>query len=172
MTPRTIKWLLGVSVALNLFLIAGGIGAGVVLNKHIHGLKRPPAPAVNWGHATRDLTPEAQARIKAVIKQAALSGEPDMEKARALRQQAAKLAGADPYDVARVIALSDQARSYEDMARSKIETALIEDMAQLSAQERETVATFMLRPTFRFRKFLEKDGAPKPDSQSASAVAP
>jgi uncharacterized membrane protein len=98
-----------------------------------------------------------------------------MEKARALRQAAGKVAASEPYDAARVIALSDQARSYEDMARGKIETALIEDMAQLSAKERDAVASFILRPSFRFRKFLEKDGAGpngKPASASTSASAP
>ncbi|MBP2157765.1 MULTISPECIES: periplasmic heavy metal sensor [Asticcacaulis] len=168
MTPKTLKWLLGVSVALNLFLIAGGIGAGVVLNQH---MKRPPA-AANWGgHPNETMTPEAKARIKAVIKKAALEGEPDMEKARTLRKDAGKVAAAEPYDAARVIALSDQARSYEDMARGKIETALIEDMAQLSAKEREAVASFILRPSFRFRKFLEKDGAPQPNGKPAPASA-
>jgi len=160
MTPKTLKWLFGVSVALNLFLIAGGIGAGVVLNKHIHGLKRPPAVTTAWGHGTNNMAPEARARIKAVIKKAALEGEPDMEKARALREEAGKVAASEPYDAARVIALSDQARSYENMARGKIETALIEDMAQLSAKEREALASFILRPSFRFRKFLQKDGTP------------
>ncbi len=173
MTPKNLKWLLGLSVALNLFLIAGGIGAGVVLNKHIHGLKRPPAVTTAWGHGTKEMTPEAKARIKAVIKKAALEGEPDMEKARELRKQAGQVAAAESYDAARVIALSDQARSYEDMARGKIETALIEDMAQLSAKEREAIASFILRPSVRFRKFLEKDGATppngKPDPASASA---
>lgn len=166
MTTKTLKWLLGVSVALNLFLIAGGIGAGVVLNKH---MKRPPAVA-NWGgHPKEQMAPEAKARIKAVIKKAALIGEPDMEKARALRKDAGKVAAAEPYDAARVIALSDQARSYEDMARGKIETALIEDMAQLSAKEREAVASFILRPSYRFRKFLEKDGTPPPNVKPAPA---
>lgn len=167
MTPKTLKWLLGVSVALNLFLIAGGIGAGVVLEKH---MKRPPATA-NWGgHPKEQMAPEAKARIKAVIKKAALIGEPDMEKARALRKDAGKVAAAEPYDAARVIALSDQARSYEDMARGKIETALIQDMAQLSAKEREAVASFILRPSYRFRKFLEKDNAP-PSNGKAPASA-
>ena len=169
MTSKTLKWLLGVSVALNLFLIAGGIGAGVVLNKHIHELKRPPAAST--GHPGQQLPPEAKARIKAVIKKAALSGEPDMEKARDLRKQAGLIAAAEPYDAARVISLSDQARSYEDMARGKIETALIEDMAQLSAKEREAVAGFILRPSFRFRKFLDKDGAPQPNGKPAPASA-
>jgi uncharacterized membrane protein len=172
MTPKTLKWLLGASVALNLFLVAGGIGASVVLNQH---MKRPPAASGWGGHPGEQLTPEAKARIKAVIKKAALIGEPDMEKARALRKDAGKVAAADPYDAARVITLSDQARSYEDMARGKIETALIEDMAQLSAKEREAVASFILRPSYRFRKFLEKDSASssggKPAQASTSASA-
>ena len=168
MTAKTLKWLLGVSVALNLFLIAGGIGAGVVMNQH---MKRPQAPAGWGGHPNDTMTPEAKARIKAVIREAALTGEPDMEKARALRKDAGKVAAAEPYDAARVIALSDQARSYEDMARGKIETALIEDMAQLSAKEREAVASFILRPSFRFRKFLEKDGAPPPNGMPVPASA-
>ncbi len=171
MGSAKLKWALGVSLFVNLFLIAGVIAAGTVLNHHMHDFKRPPAGTASWDMATQKMTPESRDRIKSVIKTAALSGEPEMDKARALRQQAAQMAAQDPYDAAKIIALSDQARSYENLARGKIETALVTNMAVLPATERGAIAGFMLRPTFRFRRFIDKDHSPQQQAPTPGAPA-
>lgn len=171
MGTAKLKWALGISLFVNLFLVAAVIASCVVIQHRMHDLKRPPSMSQAWGGAGKTLTPESQARIKAVIKAAALSGEPDMDKARALRQQASQLAARDPYDSASIIALSDQARTYENLARGKIENALIQNMAVLPANERGVIANMMLRPTFRFRRFIGKEGPPAPAGAAAPASA-
>jgi uncharacterized membrane protein len=157
MSPKNIKWALGVSLVLNLFLIAAGIGAGVVVHHRMHDFRRPPPSSTVWSNTAKDLTPESRARILSVVKAAALSGEADMDQARTLRAQAATLAGKDPYDANAVAALSTQARVLEGKARDNVEDALIHGMAPLAANERTAVANRMLRPGFRFRRMLGKD---------------
>jgi uncharacterized membrane protein len=152
------RWLLWSSLILNLFLVAAIAGGAYVFNRHVNDI-RPPLPiAQQWQEATKDMTPEARERICNLIKQSALSGETDMNKARELRAEAAKLAGDASYDAGHIAALSDEARGYEDQARAKVENALIQGMAKLTPDERKIVANHLLRASFRFRYFLMKDG--------------
>lgn len=157
MTRDNIKWALAASVVLNLFLIAAGTGAWVVVHHRLHDFRRPPPSSAVWHDTAKDLTPESRARILDVIKASALSGEADMDKARALRSQAAVLASKDPYDANTVARLSAQARVFENSARNNVEDALIHGIAPLTANERAAVANHMLRATFRFRRILGKD---------------
>ncbi len=162
------KWGLTASIILNLFLTATLAGGAYVLTRHRHD-GRPPMPVSEaWKTATKDMTPQARDRICRLIKQAALSGETDMNKARDLRAQAVALSTAAPYDAAKIGALSDEARGYEDQARAKVENALIQGMAGLTPTERGLVANHLLRASFRFRYFLMKPGE-GPDGKPAPA---
>lgn len=160
------NWLLWGSVVLNVFLIAAMAGGAYVVQHHMRDVKPPMPIAAAWKDATKDMTPESRERITALIKQAALSGEPDMNKARDLRADASRLAASDPYDAAKISALSDEARGYEDQARAKVENALIQGMVVLSPTERKLVANHLLRASFRFRFFLMKPG----DGQDSGAA--
>lgn len=156
-----LKWALGVSLVVNLFLVAGGIAAVTVVNHHMHDIpKSQGGPA--WDDVEKQLTPATRDHIRGVVKTAALGTESDMAKAHELRKQAEDLAHAPTYDAARIVDLAEQARSYENMARAKIETALIQDMATLPPAERGTVAGYILRPGFRLRRLMS---AGQPDSQ-------
>ncbi|EGF91287.1 integral membrane protein [Asticcacaulis biprosthecium C19] len=163
-----IKWVLGASIVLNVFLLAAMGGSAYVVKQHCKS-KAPAPMASTWDKATKDMPPEAKARIKGLMKQSALSGEEDMAKARDLRAEAARLAATNPYEPARIAALSEEARSYEDQARAKVERALIEGMAALSADERRLVADHLLKASFRFRYFLMKPTDAKPGEANASA---
>jgi len=174
MTTGKIKWALGASVALNLFLIAGGIGAGFVLKHHMHDMRRPASGMQAWNDVEKRLTPQATAHIREVVKAAALGTEAEMAKARALRSEAEKMAAVEPYDSAKIVALAEQARSYESLSRAKIETALIQDLAALQPTERKLVAGYILRPGFRIRRLLGPPaGSPeaKAKAQAESAQA-
>ncbi len=166
------KWALGVSLCVNLFLIGGGISAAIVIHHQMRDFKHSPVAFDHQGLG-HNLSPESWARIKTVMKTAALSGEDEMNKAHALRVQAAQLAAQDPYDATKIVGLADQARSYEGLARSKIETAMIENMAALPATERSTIAGFMLKPGLRYRRMIGKDAAlpgdPPMDSSSEAS---
>ncbi|MBW8882275.1 MAG: periplasmic heavy metal sensor [Asticcacaulis sp.] len=123
-----------------------------------------------WGSVILNLFLIAALAGGAYVKQSALSGEPDMNKARDLRAEAAKLAASDAYDAAKIAALSDEARGYEDQARAKVENALIQGMATLTPNERKVVANHLLRASFRFRYFLMKDGKGPDGKPVAPAV--
>ncbi len=152
------KWALGVSVVLNLFLIAGGIGAGVVLQRHLHDMHRPKGYQP-WLDVEARLSPQSSAYVHKVLKDAALDTWDDLDKARSLRRDAEKLAWSDTYDSGKIVEMAEEARSYENMSRAKIETALINALATLPAKERGTVAGYVLRPGFRLRYALYN---PKP----------
>jgi len=165
-----LKWALGVSLVVNVFLVAGGIAAVAAVQHHMHEMPKSTAgPA--WDQVEKQLSPASRAHVREVVKTAALGTEADWAKAHALRQQAEVLARQPTYDAARIVDLAEQARSYENMSRAKIETALIQDMATLPASERGSVAGYVLRPGFRLRKLLSPgdpgpapDGPPPPDS--------
>ncbi len=168
MTAGKLKWALGASVAINLFLIAGVIGAGLVLKHHMHDIRRAPSGMQAWNDVEKRLTPQATAHIREVVKTAALGAEPEMAKARALRSEAEKMAGQEPYDAAKIVDLAEQARSYENMSRAKIETALIQDLATLPPKERGLVAGYILRPGFRIRRLL---GPPLAEQSKTGSAA-
>ena len=155
------RWLLWGSLILNLFLVAALAGGAFVVCQHVRDA-RPPLPInEQWKEATKDMTPQARERVVNLIKQSALSGEPDMNKARELRAEASKLAAENSYDAGKIAALSDEARGYEDQARAKVENALIQGMAALTPGERKIVASHLLRASFRFRYFLMKPKEPE-----------
>ena len=155
----TAKWkfLIGLSLVLNLFLIAVIGGAAFVIHRHMHDFRHKSGLEAIW-EDTRTLSPQSRDHIAAVVKAAALNGEPDLAKARDIRNQVAQLAAAQPYDAAKVTALSDEARGYENEARAKVENSLIQGMASLSPAERQIVSNHILRASFRFRYFTMKPG--------------
>ncbi len=169
----TTKWkvLIGLSLVLNLFLFAAICGAAYVIHRHMHDFRHGPGGLAAIWADTRGLPPESHAHIAAVVKAAALTGEPDLAKARDIRNQAAALAATQPYDAAKVTALSDEARGYENEARAKVENSLIQGMSALTPTERQIVANHILRASFRFRYFTMKPGQ-GPDGNPAGPPPP
>ena len=164
-----LKWFFGASLVVNLFLIAGIVAGVSVIQHHVHDWQQHRGnPNQAWDDVEAKLTPEEAAHIRQLVKSAALQTEPDMEKARDLRKQAEALAAQDPYDAAKVVDLAEQARSYENMSRARVETALIQDLAHLPAGQRKLVAGFVLRPGFRLRRLLgpmqDRKGPPPAES--------
>ncbi|MDV6331923.1 periplasmic heavy metal sensor [Asticcacaulis sp. 201] len=171
MKQTHLKWFLAVSVIVNIFLIGAAIGAGVVLKKHMRDFQRPTAMQKDWKDATTGTTEEQRRHIYLLTRDAALSGEPDMAKARALRSQAAALAAKDPYDAAQLAMLSEQARNAENDARSKIENALILNMKELPVRERSFVIRTLLRPSARFNRFVQRDGKPPAEAVADTSAS-
>lgn len=166
-----LKWALGVSLAVNLFLVAGIVAGVMVIRHHVHEWQqhRPgPGAGQAWDDVEAKLTPEAASHIRQLVKATALETEPDMDKARDLRKQAETIAAQDPYNAAKVVDLAEQARSYENMSRARVETALIQDLARMPSDQRKAVAGYILRPGFRLRRLL----GPMPQQKDAPAHAP
>lgn len=168
MTAGKWKWAFIASLIVNLFLVAALTGGCLVINKHMRDFRKAMPMVAAWHDATQALTPDQRKRMYALIKDAALSGEDDMAKARATRKDAAALAAQQPYDAVKMAVLSEQARNYENDARSHIENALVEGMADLSPAERNVITGQLLRPSVRFSRFTHAPGDGS-DTSSASA---
>jgi len=160
LTESRLKWILAISLIVNVFLIGAAIGAGVVVKHHLRDFQRPLALSKAWREATAGTTEAERHHIYLLTKEAALSGEADMAKARALRAQARDLAAQEPYDAAQIAMLSEQARSAENDARGKIENTLILNMKELPVRERSFMITTLLRASGRFDRFIQKDDKP------------
>ncbi|HTM79665.1 periplasmic heavy metal sensor [Asticcacaulis sp.] len=160
LTETRLKWIVAVSLIVNIFLIGAAIGAGFVVKHHLRDLQRPMAMQKAWRAATEGTTKAERHHIYLLTKAAALTGEADMAKARDLRAQARVLVSQEPYDAAQIAMLSEQARSAENDARGKIENALILNMKDLPVRERAFMLTTLLRASGRFDRFIEKDDKP------------
>lgn len=172
-----LKWGLSVSLLVNLFLIAALVAVLFNMNSLAHRFRKPMPTDLAWSNAQQQLSPQSQARLKAVVKAAALKGEIDMDQSRVVRQRMIDAAGEEPYDTARIEALAEQARALENQPRARIEGALIEDMAGMPVKERQAVARFILRYGFFYQKIIGRDGhkrvaaPPPPDLPQAAASA-
>jgi uncharacterized membrane protein len=168
LTETRLKWILAISLIVNIFLIGAAVGAGLVVKHHLRDFQRPLAMQKAWRNATEGTTREERHHIYLLTKAAALSGEAHMEKARALRAQARALVSQEPYDAAQIAMLSEQARSAENDARGKIENALILNMKDLPVRERTFMLTTLLRASGRFDRFIEKDDKPPVKVEAAA----
>ncbi len=164
-----LKWVLGASLLLNVFLIAGGAGAGWVLNKHKDKICPPLPPGMTWEEKFGQMPEADRTRIATLLRESALSGEREIAQARDMRIQAATIAGQQPYDAAAIMAMSEQARSLEGQARAKVENTIITGLAAESPAVREKVIGHMLRASFRYRRFAMPDG-PKGDEKPPEAA--
>lgn len=165
LTDARLKWILAISLILNIFLIAAAVGAGFVVKRHLRDFQRPFAMQKAWRDATAGTTEAERYHIYLMTKSAALTGEPDMMRARELRAKARSLAERTPYDAVQIAIISEQARNAESDARSKIENALIVNTKDLPARERAFVLNTLLRPIGRFDRFIQKDDKPPVTSQ-------
>jgi uncharacterized membrane protein len=172
------KWGLGISLVVNLFLIAAVVAMLLNFNKYSNRFHHRPMPSdIAWSNAQQQLSPQTQAHLKDVVKAAALKGEIDMDQSRVVRQRMIDAAGQEPYDTARIEALAAQARTLEEQPRARIETALIEDMASMPVKDRQAVSRFILQHGFIYQKIIGRDrhkravAPPPPDVTAASASA-
>ncbi len=172
---KTLTWGLGLSLFVNLFLIAALVVVLFNMNSLARRFRKPMPTDVAWSNAQQQLSPQSQAKLKAVVKAAAIKGEIDMDQSRVVRQRMIEAAGQEPYDTARIQALAEQARTLENQPRARIESALIDDMATMPVQERQAVARFILRHAFFYQKIIGRDGhkravaPPPPDLPQAGA---
>ncbi|MGA9658260.1 MAG: periplasmic heavy metal sensor [Asticcacaulis sp.] len=172
MKNSSVKWILAISLIINVFLIGAAISTAVVFKRYMHDFQKPIAASKAWRDATEGTTKEQRIHIYMLMKTAALTGEHDMAKARAIRAQAVDMVSKQPYDAVHVAMLSEQARSAENDARAKIENAMILNMKDLPVRERTFLATTLLRSSTRFNRFVRSDDTPPPANKvgmSASA---
>lgn len=146
MASRTIKTALAVSVALNVFLVAGG--AAVWLKT------RDAARVEQSGRSSRTETvlelvntrpPEVAEPLKVKLREVALPARPDFEQARAARREAIAITASDDFDPAKVNALLETSRAAEARGRAVLETGAVGVLAELQPDDRKALARILAR---------------------------
>ena len=111
MTGGRWKWILGASLALNVFLLAVIGGGAVVISQNMKQYHKAMRGVNAWRASVKELTPAERDQVFGLLKSASLAGVEDMEKARSLRVQATAAIAQTPYDSTQATILSEQARN-------------------------------------------------------------
>lgn len=147
MNARTLKIVLAVSVALNLFALAAGatllIGrAGV--ERRIESQHRAPR-SHPFMTVVEGLDPEVRDRVRDTLRASALTARPDFEDMRSKRREAIVLARSPDFDPARVSALLEESRVAELRGRARIEADAVAVLQTLEPDDRAALSEILTR---------------------------
>lgn len=160
MTSKTLKGVLVVSVALNLFALAAGATLLVTrahVEKRVEAQQRPPrtaSPMMLIGQ----LDPAVRDRVRETLRASALEVRPDFEEARQKRRQAVAIASSDAFDSARVTTLLAQSREAELRGRARLEIDAVNVLETLEPADRKALSAILTR---RGRGVVRSDGEKK-----------
>jgi uncharacterized membrane protein len=147
MTSKSLKIALAVSVALNLFAVAGGVTYVVNrdrIERRIEDQRRPGREGP-LAEVLADLDPAVRQRVRTSLRESALAARPDFEAARAARREAIDVAGQPTLDAARVESLLEQSRAAEMRGRTRLENGAVAVLATLTPEERKALAPILQR---------------------------
>lgn len=147
MTSKSLKIALAVSVALNLFAVAGGVTYVVNrdrIERRIEDQRRPGREGP-LAEVLADLDPAVRQRVRTSLRDSALAARPDFEAARAARREAIDVAGQPTLDAARVESLLEQSRAAEMRGRTRLENGAVAVLATLTPEERKALAPILQR---------------------------
>jgi uncharacterized membrane protein len=147
MTNRTLKIALAVSVALNVFGVAGGVAAFVAREKVDARMERQAAPGrtAPFREILAGLDPAVRERVRDTLRASAHAARPDFQEAREARQNAVALSGAETVDPARITALLDQSRAAELRGRQRLEHDAVALLATLGPADRQALSVILRR---------------------------
>lgn len=143
MTDRGLKVALGISLALNIFVIgavAGGLIMGVRGLDHRPNRERPPVIEL-----VQSLDEADRAEAERTLRESGLAAREDFNTARRFRAEAIALAGAETFDRPAVEAALAQSRAAEAEGRTRLEGSLLDLMGQLDQADRERLAPSLAR---------------------------
>lgn len=170
MTSRTLKIVLAVSVALNLFAAAAAVTTFVgraKVEKQVEAAQTPPGRNASFRQVLSQMDPQVRERVRTTLRASAMAARPDFEQARGVRRQAVALSGSPDFDAAKVKALLDQSRSAEMRGRARLEADAVQLLSTLEADDRKALAQILSR---RGRNARPQNAA-RPEAP-APAVAP
>lgn len=173
MSPRALRIALAVSVALNLFAVAGGVAAVVTrakVDKHVEA-QRTPGRERAFRDIVDTLDPQAQARVRSTLRASAMAARPDFEEARAARREAIALTEATTFEPAAVDALLERSRAAEHRGRTRLEHDSVALLATLGPQDRQALGVILKRHGRRDGR-NGRDGSREKTGQPATATAP
>jgi len=143
MTDRGLKIALGVSVALNIFIVgaaAGGLIMGVRgLDSRSHR-DRPPVIQM-----IQSLDEADRAAAEQTLRETGLAARGDFDAARRYRSEAITLAGAEAFDRAAVEGALARSREAEGQGRVRLEGSLLDLMERLDQPDRQRLAPGLAR---------------------------
>lgn len=141
------KIAIGVSLALNLFLIGSMVGV-MVTGLRAFGdredVQRGRRPG-SIGAAFQALPEDRRQAFREVMRAQALAAGPDFRAAGEARREAMQLMSAPTYDAAAVSSALQRAREADGRARASIDTTLAQRLSQFSQSERQLFARGMMR---------------------------
>jgi uncharacterized membrane protein len=171
MTAKPLKVALGLSLALNLLLISGIVGAALTWTRIA---ARPPQAQgrIPLRFAGDGLTPEHRQAFRAAIRGVNRGLIPTGQTARESRREAAALFVQPTFDTAAVLAALARARAADFSIRTQLETAVVGFAAGLPAQERESLADGLRRGGPLRQPVAPRGLAPRPSPQTPAQPAP
>lgn len=147
MTARTLRILLGASVALNLFAAAAGATL-LIARTHVEGgieaQRRPPRDHPFMA-VVEGLDPEVRDRVRDELRASGRAAHPDFEEARRKRRQALTLARSPDFDPTQAAALLEQSRAAELRGRARIEADSIRILETLEPDDRAALSEILTR---------------------------
>ena len=147
MTSKTLKIALAVSVALNVFAVAGAVTYVVNrdrIERKIEDQRRPGREGP-LAEVLADLDPAVRDRVRSALRESALAARPDFEAARAARREAIDVAGQPTLDAVRVQSLLDQSRAAEMRGRTRLENGAVAVLGTLTPDERKALTPILQR---------------------------
>ena len=147
MTSKTLKIALAVSVALNVFAVAGAVTYVVNrdrIERKIEDQRRPGREGP-LAEVLADLDPAVRDRVRTALRESALAARPDFEAARAARREAIDVAGQPTLDALRVQTLLDQSRAAEMRGRTRLENGAVAVLGTLTPDERKALTPILQR---------------------------
>lgn len=165
MTARKLNILLAVSVAINLFALAGGVTVWMAVKRHDAQLAAAPP---NGGRGPlrevlQELDPAVRDRVKASLRESALAARPDFEAARAARRRAVELAQASTLDAVAVRAALEDSRAAEIRGRARLEADAVALLETVPAKDRPALSRILQR------RGSGKGDGPKPEARKTGS---
>lgn len=171
-SPRALKVALAVSVALNLFAIAGGATVWFTKTKTQDKIEAAQTSGreASFRDIVGDMDPAVQDRVRTAFRTSAMAAKPDFEQARNARRQAIELSKATTFDGVAVGALLDQSRAAEIRGRTRLERDTIALLATLEPKDRQALSVIFSRRGKgggdRSRSGADEHRGPTTDSQA------
>lgn len=170
MTSKTLKIALAVSVALNVFAVAGAVTYVVNrdrIERKIEDQRRPGREGP-LAEVLGDLDPAVRDRVRTALRESALAARPDFEAARAARREAIDVAGQPTLDAARVQSLLDQSRAAEMRGRTRLENGAVAVLGTLTPDERKALTPILQRKGDARRAIVRGERNDRQQDQSPS----
>lgn len=147
MSGKGLRIALGVSVVLNVFLLAGGatfMATNRYAEKNVAEYQTPrlSVPAVDL---IQSRSPQVAEKVLADLRAVALTARNDFHEARTSRREAIDITASDNFNAATVSSLLEHSRASELRGRGRLEAGAVEVLSRLDAEDRKALAPLLSR---------------------------